>query len=346
MLLPIKPETPQSAVFAALNNELLNFLNSCINATSFRKTMLSPLLRDALWNNEPTRIMFRKLWNEIKVLSTDQRQEIKEDFERCQNIECYFSDTNIALPSFPTNVEQALGNLAKHLFERTSKLAEIEMSCGEREDCFLNGFREHNKNVCCACATESILPKDHLLNQKHYPALAVNPKNIMPICTTCNSRTAKGEKNIILNNGIRRRCFYPYYECAEEFVFLEINRIEMTFKTVVNMHGNDAIINEKLQTWDDIYNIKSRVEAEFSTNLLEKVDADCRASDLNDFKNRIRSGATHLATNQGKRSGPMYFWLGKLYSWLQNQSDDFKRDIWAAIQSKRDDPAYLTEYER
>ena len=54
-------------------------------------------------------------------------------------------------------------------------------------------------------------PYDHLLAKDHYPLYGIHPKNLLPICHTCNSK-AKHAKDLLIKDGNRRLSFSPWSE--------------------------------------------------------------------------------------------------------------------------------------
>lgn len=348
MLLPIKPGTPPSQIFSRLNQELGFFLSACVNSKIFNKDLFSPFLSDAIWANTDTREKFQVLWMGIDVLPYGQKQDIADNFTNAQSLEQYYQDKNVPLPSIPNAVKNAFEDVSKHLFNRTSKLHDIEQCCGETIQGHFNTFRQVNQNVCCMCGTDILAPYradvnddaqwrgpyDHLLSKDKYPLFAVHPDNLIPICDKCNSK-AKLAKDLLVNkNNSRRLCFYPFLESSHNHVNIYIQQMDMNLSVRIVMHSDQPCIQEKLDTWDDVYRIKERVEGEF-LKYIYLIDTDCRADDLNDFRARINSNVANL--NNNIRLSPWNFWKYKLYDWLNSQGGDVIEILWDMILSIRKD---------
>lgn len=81
-------------------------------------------------------------------------------------------------------------------------------------------------------------------------------------------------------------------------------------QVVVNLHGNIADRQEKLNTWDEVYKIKDRVEGEFKalhTKIAEDVSADSEADFLADLDRRA------LAKAGACRVSPFNYWRARVY---------------------------------
>lgn len=362
MLLPIKPNTPNSAVFTALNDELDYFLAQCVNATKFNKTLFSPTLREAVWGNIPTRKKFGIVWKALKPLTSQARSQISQTFTQSQDISQYYSNITLALPQLPATVEPAFSALGKHLFNHTCKLVDIADACGETVQGHFNKFRGDlaagnilNGNICCCCGTEALAqyradvddddqwrgPYDHLLAKEKYVLYAVHPDNLLPICHTCNSK-AKLAKDLVRDSlGNRRRCFHPQTESAHGDVALEINITGISPALIAHFDSGNPITKEKLNTWNEVYRISERVEGEFC-NLIEKLDQDCGVVDYAGFRAQLGPKAQSFGSHS--RLTGWNFWKSKLYHWLDQQNDAVIQAVWSAIEAKRDDPASAEVY--
>lgn len=348
MLLPIKPGTPTPQIFSRLNKELDSFLSACVNSLDFNKNLFSPLLSDAIWDNIATRDKFMVLWKAIDALPYEQKQEIADNFINAQALDQYYQDINIPLPIIPDAVKNAFEDVSKHLFKSTSKLRAIEQCCGETIQDHFNAFRQVNENVCCMCGTDILAPYradvdddaqwrgpyDHLLSQQRYPMFAVHPGNLIPICDKCNSK-AKLAKDLLVNdNNSRRLCFYPFSESSHHYVAVNIQQSDINLSVMVVMNSDQPSIQEKLDTWDDVYRIKERVEGAFSS-FIYLIDSDCCADNLNDFRAMINSKVANL--NNKIRLSQLIFWKYKLYDWLNSQGGNVIEILWDMILMMRED---------
>jgi len=61
--------------------------------------------------------------------------------------------------------------------------------------------------VCPICMARDVAALDHFLPKKHFPALAVQPSNLVPICSACN--TIKTEQVMATNE---QQFLHPYFD--------------------------------------------------------------------------------------------------------------------------------------
>jgi hypothetical protein len=359
MLFPLRPATTNSKVFFALNELLGYFLEHSIDAAIFDKNLFDPLLRDAIWSNAPTKTKFENVWDVLQKISKVKRLGLSDTFNTCQDISLYYSNKLLALPNIDPKVDVAFAVLSKHLFTNTAKLVDVVAACGESLQDHFNIFRADNVNgnVCCCCGTEVLAqyrenidedeqwraPYDHLLAKKEYPIFAVHPKNLLPICYTCNSK-AKLATDLLHDPFGNRRFSFFVPESAHENVSLEINGAVATgIAPLVNaiIYSTNAITMEKLVTWNVVYEIKNRVEGEFSS-LIEKLSEDFVVNDLAEFRMQLRPKADRLKVLC--RHAPWNFWKHKLYEWLDSQNDAVIHSVWDAMKAKQDDASAFAVY--
>jgi hypothetical protein len=359
MLFPLRPATTNSKVFSALNNLLGYFLIESIDAAIFDENLFEPLLQEAIVSNEPTREKFENVWNSLQKISRARRKALSDGFNACQNVSLYYSNKLLALPNIDPEIAVAFAVLSKHLFKDTSKLAKVVAACGESLQDHFNTFRDEaiNGNVCCCCGTEILAqyrenidddeqwraPYDHLLAKTEYPIFAVHPKNILPICYTCNSK-AKLAKDLLHDDFGNRRYSFFIPESAHENVSLQITAVvaeKISPSVSAIIHSANAIDMEKLVTWNAVYEIKNRVEGEFSS-LIEKLSEDFIVNDFTEFRAQLRPKADIL--KQFCRNSPWNFWKHKLYEWLADQNEAVIQSVWDAMKAKRDDPNAFAVY--
>jgi len=243
-------------------------------------------------------------------------------------------------------VEEALGALTKHLYQRTSKLSKIITAChNESLHQHYKNYQQANHSICCFCGSAELSQFrhgidtknqwrsdfDHLLAQKHYPLYAVHPDNLVPTCGICNSK-AKHEDDLLASSGKRRRSFYPYSECACSFVSMSIRADELGLSIDVLF---DPAQNEKLKTWDNVYHIRERVQGKFK-NLVTIVASDCAPDDLADLKNQISRKCRPESLKP--TAEPWNIWKKYVYQWLDAHSADPVIELlWESIEAKRRD---------
>lgn len=330
MLFDIRPNLKQSAVFDGLNRFLRETMLATLEGRQVDKKILPPGLSAAIAQNKPTRKAVNSLKRKLSALDPGQKQALKNSLAPNTDPCVLLSDKTATLPVIPEAVFPALKTLAVHLFQRTAKLKGVEEACGECIDDHYARFRHGNApgngNVCCVCGTEYLAqvradendneqwrgPYDHLLAKDLYPLYGVDPKNLLPICSTCNSK-AKLVKDLVLKDGSRRLSFTPWTERAsfQEIEVVVDDTTHLFPRVVVNLKSNEPDRQEKLATWDDVYEIKSRVEGEFK-ELGAKLAEDARASDEESFRQKLFEAG--LAKSEAQRLTPLNYWRARVYA--------------------------------
>lgn len=141
-------------------------------------------------------------------------------------------------------------------------------------------------NTCQNCTVDSVNSMDHILPKSIYPQYVVNPKNLFPCCTTCNSykldSVEKKEKGKFLN-------LYLDELPDEQYLFLDIfldDDNEINFKFYLS---NVNSINEELF---DI--IKYHYE---NLHLFERMRLKS-IEHVSEFENRISTFRKRLTINE------------------------------------------------
>lgn len=329
MLFEIRPNLEQSRVFKGLNGYLREVMLAVLEGRAIDQAGLPNGLCAALAENAPTQGAVSALGAALVALDQEQKDSLRDllvlDTDPC----AFLSDRGAPLPVIPGTVFTPLKTLAVHLYQRTAKLSGVEQACGECIDDHYLRFRAKdspgNGNVCCVCGTEYLAqmqadvedreqwrgPYDHLLAKDHYPLYGIHPKNLLPICHTCNSK-AKHAKDLLIKDGNRRLSFSPWSERAlpHEIEVVIEDTVELFPRVVVNFKSVDADRLEKLTTWDDVYEIKARVEGEFAV-LREKLAEDVAAPDEAAFLARLTQVASAKA--DAYRRTPFNYWRARVF---------------------------------
>lgn len=332
MLFAIRPALAQSKVFDGLNRLLREVMLAALEARAVDPNVLPVGLHAAVDGNEATRDVVTKLCAALIGLNQVQKDALRVDLLLDTDPCNFLTDRALPLPTIPDDVFSDLKALAVHLYQRTGKLAGVEAACGECIDDHYARFRAAaepgNGNICCVCGTESLAqiqagvddneqwrgPYDHLLGKDHYPLFGVHPENLLPICHTCNSK-AKLTKDLLYKDGRRRLSFSPWTECAlPAEIQVTIEDADVFPRVVVELQGDTADRQEKLDTWNEVYEIKRRVEGEFLA-LREKVGEDVAADDEAGFMTDLEKRA--LAKADGYRRSPFNFWRARVYRAVQ-----------------------------
>jgi hypothetical protein len=169
----------------------------------------------------------------------------------------------------PKDIRQEAKDLFESLYETVLKKAEhYGPSYGYLKDHYIT-FQKHKDNkqeYCPSCATWQLMAAeegrdqyDHYLPKENYPFSAVNFKNLVPICSRCNTFEVKSNQDILSFTGV---AFYPFDE-NHKGIDIEIkirkqdpNDIAKT-EWIISYSCPDGKPKE-LSAWKAIYKIEDR----------------------------------------------------------------------------------------
>lgn len=336
MLFRLSANTPKFEVFRLLNVELLYFLEQSVNTGTFCRALLTQDdIGKACWGNEPTREKFKLLFDALQVAGNDTKLQLFAVMRDNQNLEVFFEAPQRDLFDFMSeHCQEALKSLCTHLYCSTKDLVPIVTAAGGSNITAHFVAYSHltvNGNVCKACGMEKLaafrasvpLGKqwradyDHQLCKSKYPIFAVHPDNLIPLCDVCNQDAKKAKDLFRYKNGIERLAFYPYKEEANGVIDIEIDNLrdpEPAIKVVWNTQ--DAVTLDKLNTWDEIYEIRSRVEGMFRS-LEAIIEDEILPIDPVHLASRISNEAQPKSANTLKRKRGA-FWYQKLFARLEH----------------------------
>lgn len=283
MLFRLDPNTPSFEVFRLLNEELLYFLEQAVNSDIFSRALFTQgAVGQACWDNKPTRNKFKSLWGSINAAGLRTKQQLLNIMQSNQNLQEFFGTPQRDLFNFMNeHCREALKLLCTHLYCSTKDLGPIITAAGGVDiKAHFNAYRVQtvNGNICKACGMKNLAPfrantpdrnqwradYDHQLCKSKYPIFAVHPDNLIPLCDVCNQDAKKAKDLFRHKDGTDRLAFYPATEEAKTFINIALEQLhdpEPTIKVTWNA-PDDTILN-KLTTWDEVYEIRKRVEGQF-----------------------------------------------------------------------------------
>lgn len=345
MLFCLAANTPKFEVFRLLNAELLYFLEQVVNTNTFGRTLFTQgAVGQACWDNtknndarassDLTRDKFQKLFTALNDAGEDAKRQLFELMRDNQNLQVFFVTPERDLLDFMNEpCRKALNKLCTHLYCSTKDLDLVVGASGGIDiTAHFNAYREHavNGNICKACGMKELaafragVPDgeqwradyDHQLCKSKYPIFAVHPDNLIPLCDVCNQDAKKAKDLFRHNNGTDRLAFYPYTEEAKDFIDIEIDNLRDPEPRIkVCWNTQDCVELDKLNTWDEIYEIRSRVEGQFRS-LEAIIEDEIRPRDATDVQNGICYEARPYTHDTLKRK-EWVFWYQKLFSALE-----------------------------
>lgn len=341
MLFQLALNTPRFLVFHLLNQELIFFLQKSVDDGRFRRALFtSGPIGKACWDNSKsndpkaksdlTRDKFKKLFNTIQKQPNAIRQQLLDTAKNNQNIELFFNNPNRALFDFlPSSCFDSLKNITTHLYCATKDLQGIVDAAGNINiKSHFESFRADsvNGNICKACGMEELAifrastPEgeqwradfDHQLCKSKYPLFAVHPDNLVPLCSICNQDAKKAKDLFFKKPNQPRNAFYPYTESVHSFIEINLDMLkDLEPEITVIWRANDKNTLEKLETWDDVYEIKHRVEGRFRSLekiILNEINPNCYAHFDQQVKDRART-----VPDEVLRDKEWGFWYQKLF---------------------------------
>ncbi|MCB4436987.1 hypothetical protein LHL20_12200 [Alteromonas sp. McT4-15] len=367
MLFVLDPNSPKFMVFEKLNAELLHFLEHAIAGGNFKRSLLtSGDVGQACWDNakenvanvksDLTRDKFKKLFTELKKETEGNRQRLYYAANGHQDLTAFFAAPNRGLLSFlSANTFNALKTLMTHLYCSTKDLANvIAGSNGKCINTHFSDFRVINGQVCRACGMEQLAPfraniedenqwradYDHQLCKSKYPIYAVHPDNLIPLCRVCNQDAKKAKDLFKSTLGANRYALNPYTEQAStsiEFEIVNLNDPEPQLK--LKWNTQDVTLIDKLKTWDDVYEIRNRVEGRY-LSITDRLEDAINPSDYAELIAGVSQKARPVPQATIRRSS-WAFWDQKLFLALNGMD---KQAFWAEIEFRREQGEEGGEY--
>ena len=224
---------------------------------------------------------FKKIYKEFKGWGQSKRTELCKAIRESNDIEniCNGSVKPTKSLKDPDFIEVFFVDLYnKILFKKIF----IE-NYGDRKAHYHN-FRRHANNEypdCPACGirpmhtrAEDITEQyDHYLPKDTYPFSAVNFKNLVPVCSDCNSFQVKSNDDILRHTG---KVFYPF-DTAHQTINFEITIAVQNDSVLENIewkidYSCAAGKDNELTAWKAIYKIEDRHQKYLRGNIRSWVD--------------------------------------------------------------------------
>lgn len=210
---------------------------------------------------------FQEIYEITKNWTQDQRTELCNAIRNSNEIEGICSGD--ISPSKSNQIPNFIKDLFVSLYDDVLFKKIYVESYGNRKEHY-HEFRRTGNNsytMCPACgirpmhnSIEDITDQyDHYLPKDIYPLSAVNFKNLVPVCSDCNSILVKSNDDILSHTG---KVFYPYDETHKSIEYDisiaknnadHLEAIEWTI-TYICETGKD----DELAAWKIIYDIESR----------------------------------------------------------------------------------------
>jgi hypothetical protein len=179
-----------------------------------------------------------------------------------------------------SDLSDQLASFFKGLYSQSLLgLVTLKEKIGDIDDHYKTFVQINKSGKCPFCGINDLLGEyqskreayDHYLPKALYPFNSVNFKNLVPACHQCNS-SYKTSKNPAYTSkdpagaAQRRAVFYPYTAvpyAIELQVTLQHHDIANLKPANINLLFGPATLEEKIDTWKDVYGIEERYKAKF-----------------------------------------------------------------------------------
>mgnify|MGYP005987332405 CR=1 FL=1 len=358
MLFQITPTTPRFQVFTVLNQELLTFVERSQATGVFRRVLftagdvgqacwVNSKVNNARAKNDLTKEKFEKFYIEIQKLSAGRRTRLFECLRDNQNLSAFFTNPQPdLLNGFSTPLKKTFKTLATHLYTSTKDLQPIIDHCGGNNiNAHFLTYQRANGNVCKACGMYLLSPfrhnvrdedqwrsdYDHQLCKSKYPLYAVHPDNLIPLCDVCN-QDAKKSKNLFKDEeGNSRLSFYPYEESCKNYVGVKIENLrDPEIDVGIEWLSNDVNVIDKLNTWNDVYEIKSLALGKYF-DLTSQIIDEINPESFEHMKAQIAEKAKQPNRITYLRKA-WAFWQYKFFRKLNGLDNDELEALWGKVE--------------
>ncbi len=257
---------------------------------------------------------FKDVYDEYKKYkSSTTRKLIRETFfynnqikELCENDP---TTKIISIDNLPKRIQDPIKKLFLYLYKNAINNNQFVGLVNDNVFDLINRFKNENGiEVCPLCGIETInnlrgqarLPLDHWLCKKDFPMAAVNFKNLIPICPSCNNSPAKGEKNILIDSSQTRvKAFYPFQmHSGVEVSFSYINEPSLKEPTKeedwnFSIIPKDPVQQDIVDNWLSILNLNVRYKDYLKQLILNNLWEDSYKRYVDN--DRLRNHANSIA---------------------------------------------------
>ena len=223
-----------------------------------------------------------RIYNHFAYLKPKHIRRLKWWYTSNNDIERFCSNNPALHPAHYTDIERRYPDLAKDLRVFFTGLydfdaADMKAKIGDIDPHYQTFVITNNAGKCPFCGINDLLGEyhskreayDHYLPKALYPFNSINFHNLVPTCHHCNSsyKTSKDPAYTPKDpagTAQRRAVFYPYTATPygiELQVTLRHSDIEKLTPADVTLQFGPAALDEKIDTWKDVYGIEERYKA-------------------------------------------------------------------------------------
>lgn len=221
------------------------------------------------------------LYNEIRKWSQDNRSNFIQKIRESNDIEniCKRNKEPLSIDNIPDSIKNIKTKSKKKEILVVQKLSNdlySQVLQGEHVSNLYGSLQSHFEKLrerpndflkCPACGLENLKTGaecrnqyDHYLHKSKYIFSSINFKNLVPICTECNSYDVKHDRDILSENNIRK-IFYPYDETHRGIsIFAQITNDDGDIKNI-DFNFTYSTVDDRtdeIDSWNTIFKIDSR----------------------------------------------------------------------------------------
>lgn len=204
-------------------------------------------------------------------LSTQQRNQIINVIDSQNNI-AGLLDNSVAIVQIGQDIEPLINCLNKIFLEGFSLLTRTK----SRDAHYKAIYDSLVVKTCPFCGYEPFEApgqkredEDHYLLKDKYATSAANMHNLVPMGGKCN-KSYKLQKDIIFNNGLRRKALNPYGSVAVQIDLLNTDPITFA-EDIPDWKISISPDTEETRTWCEVFSIESRLIETVLTPNYERV---------------------------------------------------------------------------
>lgn len=236
------------------------------NITNCPDTDLSQYITtDKHGKDSDLKIKFIEFHQSFLELNKSNRKKFLKIFKDTNNMPWILNNPTKAVrkANYPGKTGSTTHALLKHLFEKTMSNDAFDL-----KGHYKKFYDSRVDRWCPFCGMEMYkVPErqkedyDHLLCKKHYPAAAINMKNLFPMGEGCNRRY---KKDIDVLNSLKKatKVIHPYSEYIKPTISLSGSKIhssESKCKWKVSVNPK----TDKVKAWNVIFKIDERCKEEY-----------------------------------------------------------------------------------
>jgi hypothetical protein len=222
------------------------------------------------------------IFNLLKTWKPSDKAQFIQNIKDSNEIEqiCLGIKKPLDETQLPSDISEDLKKLFICLYEDIlKKCDEFIKKYGSLKDHFKRFKEEPNDYIICpVCGIQPVKTihdkerdqYDHYLPKDIYPLSSVNFRNLVPICTECNSLLVKGKKDVLKQT--TGKLFYPYDSNHKgiqiDFKLIkDDSKIENTDWAISYSNADNK--SDEITSWKYIYNIEQRY-TDFTKGRLRK----------------------------------------------------------------------------